>query len=712
MILSNRQPVSVRSVARAAWRGLKQTAYTTMTFLGRSALWLGSRLPGSLVDYGRVGDGRHNSILQAVIGWIARNSSEAPVVVKQLVEGEWKIVTGHPMSSLIERPNDFIAGPLMMEATAVDRHFNGNAYWLKVRDPRDGIVKQLWWVPQFMMEPHWPLDGTEFIDYYEYRPDPQRPKVRIETRDVVHFRKGLDPHNYRRGLSPVASLVREIFTDDEAANYTATLLKNMGVPAVVLWPTEANAVVEDPDDVAEKYREKFTGDNRGGAMVMTGPTGVQILSFNPQQMNLRDLRRVPEERVSAVYGVAAIVAGLGAGLDRSTFANYAEARQAAYEECIIPDQRTMAGELEIQLLPDFVPDYEVHTDEWDVDFDLSDVRVLADDVDALWKRHSLAVSAGWETVATAKRATGQPVLDGDEVYLRALTVVATAAGTPVVEGTPIPGAKMWARVEPKATTNGNGHGLKKQRTDAAKRPDVRATMALRKRLVEVVQPKLLDDIRAYFGKLERKILPTVKASGIEWDPEEDVDWDVEGQLLDDILRRAYGAAGEEIYAKIGAETGVELTFDFGGKGGAKLLDRIGTRVKGITETTRQELAQLVSDAKDKGYTAAQLRNGVPEDGFTGLKDLMDGWRDLAGSADSRAELIARTELANAAQWDTVAAYADSGVVEQVEVFDGDSDEECAAADGEIWSLDEADANPIEHPNCVRAFAPIFAPVEA
>jgi hypothetical protein len=82
------------------------------------------------------------------------------------------------------------------------------------------------------------------------------------------------------------------------------------------------------------------------------------------------------------------------------------------------------------------------------------------------------------------------------------------------------------------------------------------------------------------------------------------------------------------------------------------------------------------------------------------------------TSESRAGLIARTEIANANNLTGTAAYRDSGLVERVEVFDGTEDDACAAADGQIWTLDEADANPIEHPNCQRAFAPVFASEEA
>ena len=101
----------------------------------------------------------------------------------------------------------------MLMALIVDYVTAGNAYWLKIRS-RTGRVVQLWWAPQSLIEPRWPTDGSRFISHYDYRAGAM--PVRISPEDIIHFRFGLDPANPRKGLSPLASVLREIFTDDEA----------------------------------------------------------------------------------------------------------------------------------------------------------------------------------------------------------------------------------------------------------------------------------------------------------------------------------------------------------------------------------------------------------------------------------------------------------------------------------------------------------------
>jgi hypothetical protein len=53
----------------------------------------------------------------------------------------------------------------------------------------------------------------------------------------------------------------------------------------------------------------------------------------------------------------------------------------------------------------------------------------------------------------------------------------------------------------------------------------------------------------------------------------------------------------------------------------------------------------------------------------------------------------------------ILSYREAGL-EKVEVLDGDGDDICAEADGQIWTLEQAEANPLGHPGCTRSFAPI------
>ena len=71
----------------------------------------------------------------------------------------------------------------------------GNAYLVKIRNGQ-GAVIQLWWIPDHLIEPRWEPNSNQFIGWYEYTVDGR--VLKIEPKDIIHFRYGLDPYNPRK----------------------------------------------------------------------------------------------------------------------------------------------------------------------------------------------------------------------------------------------------------------------------------------------------------------------------------------------------------------------------------------------------------------------------------------------------------------------------------------------------------------------------------
>lgn len=431
-------------VASAPFRVAAQAAVAVgggVAMLFARATGWGFMIARTLIDYRmEVGDPMLNSAVAASVYWIARNFAEAPVRIKRRnPQGEDVFILptdGGPgaMLQLLERPNGWYSGMLQWQATLVD-YMQGNAYWIKVRNRHDRPT-ELWWVPRGMMRAAWPEnDPNVFISHYEYKVNGLT--YWIAPRDVVHFRHGIDPQNPREGLSPFGALLREVFTDDEASRFTASLLRNLGVPGVILSPanTASPHAKTDPEGIKSAFMEKFGGERRGEPMVLTQATDVKVLSWSPEQMNLKDLRRLPEERITAVLGIPAIVANLGAGLDHSTFTNAGEANVSAYTQGVMSLQRLIAAELEVQLLDDFA---DLKTDPLDVDFDWTKSAAMSSAVDAIWRRYLDAFRVGGVTRAAFKRATGQLVQPGDDVFVMPNNYVTIPAGS---QGPITPGAR-------------------------------------------------------------------------------------------------------------------------------------------------------------------------------------------------------------------------------------------------------------------------------
>jgi HK97 family phage portal protein len=611
-------------------------------------------------------DVRASSAVAACVNWFCRTFPEAPLqVVQTNRDGEREVVEGHPLPALLEMPNPFYSGVLLWDATLSDWMIDGNAYWVKVRN-RQGALLQLWWTPSSLIEPRWNKDdATEFIGYYEYQADPSRDKkIKLDPSDVVHFRYGIDPANMRKGKSPLASVLREIFTDEEAARYSAALLKNMGVPGVLISPDSdgltGGITQADAEIIKEQFRRKTTGDKRGEPVVMSAGVKVSTLSFNPTEMNLKDLRRVPEERVTAVLGIPAIVAGLGAGLDRSTYSNMAEAREAAYESFIIPHQRRFAADIKSQLLADFGGEGQA------VQFDTSGVRVLQEDENARAARWVSLLNGGVVMLSEARNAIGLPVEPEHDVFLRPVNLVEVGPGAE-------PAPEVLVENAPPALPA----------PQKALEPEYKAYGGTVIRLERQAQRETEAYLREQYEK--------AAASGRGWQSAMDL-----GPEARSLWNKYYPLIVRRSWDDTGAELGTTLAFDLENERVRDVLDELAKQIVGVAETTRQEVRDLVGKQAAEGWSIDELAAKIRE-----LKE--------THSAE-RARLIARTETAAAYSMGSYAGYREAGV-ESVEWLTTDPCPVCAENDGKIIPLGETfpsgHLHPPGHPACRCSIAPVI-----
>lgn len=418
-----------------------------------------SSLPRTRYPYANdVHGGLHSNVVMSPINWVQRNFTEAEPVVERKTGKEWAVVDEHPLATLLDAPNPFYDGDTLWKATLVSFLLDGNAYWQKVRN-RFGEVLGLWYLPHFLVEPRYPQDGSVFISHYEYRPVPSGLRVDLPVRDVVHYRFGLDPENPRKGLSVVKPILREVFTDEEASNFSASILRNMGVPGGVIAPKDG-AYLPSKEDVTamkEYMRTGFTGDRRGDWLVLGTPTETSQFGFDPQSLMLGNLRDIAEERVCAALGVPAAVVGFGAGLQQTKVgATMRELRQSAWHNCVIPQQKSIAKQLTRQIMPDFATQVR----RFRVRFDRSMVSAFQEEETERAERLGLLVEKGILRVDKAQELAGVEVDPSQAVYLRPSGAVAVAVGDSALAKDQVEEEPDEEEVPPAvaARMNGNGNG--------------------------------------------------------------------------------------------------------------------------------------------------------------------------------------------------------------------------------------------------------------
>lgn len=388
--------------------------------------------PGD-IDLTKVGDGTFNSAVEACLTRLSSAVAEPPLGVVK--DDDSLDITGPP-AKIFARPTPWMRGSLLTRHIVVAMAVAEHAVLWKAKN-LIGQVVQLIPLPPTTVRA---ADGNDELATGDERAEYEAgigdtithfiysanfaATRRLEVEDVIYLRQDVDPKDLKRGRSRLATALKEVLTDDEAQLFSAALLANMGVPGVVmvpdLQPGDKPPTEDQANDAADAFHERFSGAKRGRPLMMAGRWTPHVMSFNPQEMSFEALRRIPEERISAVLGVPAILAGLGAGLDAATYSNARELREFFTEETVVPMWKMLAEEYTYQLgIPDFgIGEYR---------YDVGTVAALQEDLADLWKRWQLAVESGLVTVAEFRAAVGLEVNAGDDVYLRPPTLLELAA---------------------------------------------------------------------------------------------------------------------------------------------------------------------------------------------------------------------------------------------------------------------------------------------
>lgn len=370
-------------------------------------------------------DAQFNSAVMACVRWACTQISEPPIVVEKEKDDDWKVVPRHDAAALVRSPQDRLADREsksgyneLMCGTVFSLMTDGNTYWLKLRKGR--TVIGLEWVPSHLCEPVWKPGAPNLLDKYRVQSGGASWRE-VPAADIVHVQDGTpDPYNPLKSLSPLKSVMRLLMSDNQIAVYLYGILRHP-IPSVLLSPKDKKI---DPDQemvdgLLRSLYKRSGGENAGGIAVPNVPMDATTLGYKPDEMAVDKLPKIGEERITAIFGIPAIVVGLGAGLQRSTFANVNAARDMAAENFLKPTWAKIASALTTQLLPDFDRSEGVR-----FAFDLREVGILQEDEDALHKRVREDFAANLIDRATALTRLGMkpdPATD-EGVYAFMLSV--------------------------------------------------------------------------------------------------------------------------------------------------------------------------------------------------------------------------------------------------------------------------------------------------
>lgn len=642
-------------------------------------------------------------------------------VVRRQPDGQEEPLPDHPLRRLLRAPNPRTSETEFLAQVSVFMDVAGFALVEKVRG-RAGVVSELW-----HLRPDWatPVYRSDGLVDWRYRV-PGRQELTLAAEDVVLVTGGTTATLAATGQSPIAVAFREVGIETSATDFLKAFFERGGVPQVALVSPEPIEDQARADAIKERWRQAYGGAaNWANVGLLTGGLDVRQLGLDIEKMAYPELRRMLEARVCQVFGVPPVVVGAQVGLDASTYSNYETARRTFYQDTVVPLWARIDGALTRSLLPEMETDAAV-----EIAFDLSDIPALQEDIAPAWVRAQGALAAGLITLNQAQAEVGLAGFgpDGDVLYVPAM-VVPTPPSQLLVEPEPlvapvpdaVPGA-VPPEGEPvpaddAAAESGRGLAVRSMLLDgevvALERPvwrlpaeqrAVHAAVSRQQiaRLANVLAPRLAGFWREQ-GERVAAVVARDDGRGVERRDIAAIDWDDEEQRLLDLILPHQDAAGAAAMRRVANVLKVGVAWDVANPNVRRVRDELARRVRGISETTRQDVARVVAESLEEGVSMPQLSSRL-----TGLFD--ETYR-------GRSMTVARTESRVAYGKASVLGYKESHVVAAAEMMDnpehggygGDEDGlTCAERNGMVVDLDGVDAHIVgTHPNCVLSVAPIL-----
>jgi hypothetical protein len=326
------------------------------------------------------------------------------------------------------------------------------------------------------------------------------------------------------------------------------------------------------------------------------------------------------------FGVPPIIAGAKVGLDRSTFANYGEARKSFWQDTLSPVYKRIQDKLNSGLAPEF------GDKTLNVKCDLSAVQALQESRDAKFIRAGSGVTGGWMLVNDARVEVGLPPVAGGNVFLRGLAIVEVPAT--------LIGAKRMSADMP--------HQLKgrAQRLAGFERLFIRSVRTWEPKFQARAADLIREDGAAIQARLDRR-----KAM---------IDYHALGTDIEAVLRSRtdnwrdgfiplfealVGEQGDHIAATFGLDFSLhnprvqefirDYAFQFANK---------------VSATAADEIRAIIGQAQQEGWDILMTMSQIE-----GRYSQWTTWR---------AELIARSETIRSSNAGAVSAYQQAGVMQK------------------------------------------------
>lgn len=290
---------------------------------------------------------QQNAVVNACVAKIAQAVATIPIVAYKQ-QGKKKVeIEDHPVVLLLKRPNPEQDYAALIAGLVSHYKISGNSYMERTGEDDPAKMELYTWRPdRVTIVPR--DDGM--IGGYEYRAGGGVKRLEVDPdrglRPVLHL-KTFNPTDDWLGMSPLDACAYAIDITNTAAKWNLGILNNSGSPsgAFIYAPKDgADAGLSDGQiaQMRSQIDEMTSANGRHRPLVLDGGFEWRQMGLNPEQMQFVEGADRAAREIAFALGVPPMMLGIRGD---NTYSNYQEARQAFYQDTVIPLTRLIMGAL-------------------------------------------------------------------------------------------------------------------------------------------------------------------------------------------------------------------------------------------------------------------------------------------------------------------------------------------------------------------------------
>lgn len=675
-----------------------------------------SRFAGGTFQYRRAYIEEYQNWVYACVNARAEEVANIELV---LYRGD-QIITEHPLLDILAKVNPFMTKHELFEATQSYKDLDGNAFWYLARNGTDGTgdIQEIYVLrPDKVSIIQDPTNGLMVKGYVFTGPDGQ--KIPFQPSEILHH-KTFNPLNYSpypgRGMGVVEAAYSAVSTDNEAREWNLQFFRNGAKPDGVL--TVPGEGVLDPDDF-NRIQAEWDSEHKGSAnshkiSILQGGVKWEETTRTQTDMDFYNGRTFSRDEILAIFRVPKSIIGITDDVNR---ANAVSTIFVFALRTVKPLMQRLVDTLNEFLVPEYGDDLRLDFVSPVAEDRLETIAEYTAGYGKWLSRNDIRVKEGMS-----------PTENGDEFFdLISMVPVDNTIPDPkkavrettakeVAPKKAKKGKKSAAEVViDKALKGGKLHTTAKASMPAAtKRYSARALTPLaREKYIDMwkvhfhtstnglkasldtyftaQEKEVHENVRQELKGLTKKEIKYKSATDMLFDKSEAVGAGI--SLITPYLRDYLKGAGENATVLVGGTSFDSKT--------ASIEAFIKQRAKyfsdSVNDTTAEDLVRSINEGMDAGESTDEIQQRVS---------------DVYGIAkDSRAVMIARTEVAASSNAGATQAYLQAGITQQEWAVVNPEDEDCLENDGDVETIGDAfpsgdDAPPV-HPNCQCTLLPVF-----